>query len=602
MSDIEKLIGDESPLQVGQKINEIVDYKANKNLNNTGMITNCLLEVPQRIKYDLTDGTLTIKAGSVVIVPYGVEDLTAQYPKGSTFLNDNFKVADTQFADGKFFVWAELVGDATNSRMYDQNEIMFIDFTQNILQGEKEGRGYSGNTAPTLSEKWGLWYDTNANLIKLTLDTGATWAVNYSFPVMLTTNTTSGYTSVNQVFNGMGYIGSTVWVDKGVKGFIPNGRNTDGSLNNIEFTNNKLISHTFASSLTYIGVLPCLYMDFPTNSAIVFDGEIKGLDYIAVKQIGGTQPSGGWWYDVENNIWKYNGVISRWLPISSCDVTSGIVSNFQPKLPFNAADIQDVVRKTGDTMTGTLQISQSTNKPMQISSQTIDITSAPTSNQYSMIEFLDKNNKRIGIIGSVQDTNGKYGVYMQSGNSGAVMLRTDGSTPFVTALTPATGDNSTKIATTAFVHKNAPPVGCVISSASSSTPSGYLYCNGAAVSRTTYADLYKVIGTTYGTGDGSTTFNLPNYSGYKFATSNAVAVFGDGKSLGLNNGSKNIGLGNASSGVGTYANTNYFHVALGTNNYSTYTTDGAMGVSTSSSNSGLKGTISVASLKWYIKY
>lgn len=41
-------------------------------------------------------------------------------------------------------------------------------------------------------------------------------------------------------------------------------------------------------------------------------------------------------------------------------------------------------------------------------------------------------------------------------------------------------------------------------------PPGYLRCNGAAVSRVTYSSLFAVVGTTYGTGDGSTTFNLPN--------------------------------------------------------------------------------------------
>lgn len=40
---------------------------------------------------------------------------------------------------------------------------------------------------------------------------------------------------------------------------------------------------------------------------------------------------------------------------------------------------------------------------------------------------------------------------------------------------------------------------------------GFLICNGTAVSRSTYADLFGVIGTTYGTGDGSSTFNLPNF-------------------------------------------------------------------------------------------
>ena len=44
-------------------------------------------------------------------------------------------------------------------------------------------------------------------------------------------------------------------------------------------------------------------------------------------------------------------------------------------------------------------------------------------------------------------------------------------------------------------------------------PSGYLLCNGAAISRTDYAALFAAIGTIYGTGDGSTTFNLPDFRG-----------------------------------------------------------------------------------------
>ena len=47
----------------------------------------------------------------------------------------------------------------------------------------------------------------------------------------------------------------------------------------------------------------------------------------------------------------------------------------------------------------------------------------------------------------------------------------------------------------------------------SSAPTGWLICDGSAVSRTTYSDLFNIIGTTYGSGDGSTTFNLPNMKG-----------------------------------------------------------------------------------------
>lgn len=57
------------------------------------------------------------------------------------------------------------------------------------------------------------------------------------------------------------------------------------------------------------------------------------------------------------------------------------------------------------------------------------------------------------------------------------------------------------------------PTGSVIAYAANSTPTGYLHCDGTAVSRTTYSDLFAVVGTTYGVGDGSTTFNLPDLRG-----------------------------------------------------------------------------------------
>ena len=52
--------------------------------------------------------------------------------------------------------------------------------------------------------------------------------------------------------------------------------------------------------------------------------------------------------------------------------------------------------------------------------------------------------------------------------------------------------------------------GLIVPWSASSTPTGFLDCDGAAVSRSTYANLFSVIGTTYGVGDGSTTFNVPD--------------------------------------------------------------------------------------------
>lgn len=59
-------------------------------------------------------------------------------------------------------------------------------------------------------------------------------------------------------------------------------------------------------------------------------------------------------------------------------------------------------------------------------------------------------------------------------------------------------------------------VGALVPFAGATPPAHTLLCNGAAVSRETYAELFAAIGTTYGSGDDSTTFNLPNYSGGQF--------------------------------------------------------------------------------------
>lgn len=54
------------------------------------------------------------------------------------------------------------------------------------------------------------------------------------------------------------------------------------------------------------------------------------------------------------------------------------------------------------------------------------------------------------------------------------------------------------------------PVGSILPWAGSVLPGGFLTCNGSAISRTTYAALFSIISTSFGSGDGSTTFNLPN--------------------------------------------------------------------------------------------
>jgi microcystin-dependent protein len=82
---------------------------------------------------------------------------------------------------------------------------------------------------------------------------------------------------------------------------------------------------------------------------------------------------------------------------------------------------------------------------------------------------------------------------------------------------------------------SAVPSGAVFYFAMTSAPTGYLSCDGSAVSRTTYADLYTAIGDTFGAGDGSTTFNLPDLRGEFVRGYNSA---GSGKDSGRSFGSQ----------------------------------------------------------------
>lgn len=73
---------------------------------------------------------------------------------------------------------------------------------------------------------------------------------------------------------------------------------------------------------------------------------------------------------------------------------------------------------------------------------------------------------------------------------------------------PTTGDLSRVAGGGTLYADN--PVGSIIPFGSSTIPSGYLLCNGQAVSRTTYSELFAAIGTAFGVGDGSNTFNVPD--------------------------------------------------------------------------------------------
>lgn len=78
------------------------------------------------------------------------------------------------------------------------------------------------------------------------------------------------------------------------------------------------------------------------------------------------------------------------------------------------------------------------------------------------------------------------------------------------------------------------PVGTINAYGGTTAPDGWLLCQGQAISRTDYADLFAVIGTAFGSGDGSTTFNVPDFRGefLRGAGTNSHSGQGDGGSVG----------------------------------------------------------------------
>ena len=78
------------------------------------------------------------------------------------------------------------------------------------------------------------------------------------------------------------------------------------------------------------------------------------------------------------------------------------------------------------------------------------------------------------------------------------------------------------------------PTGTITPWSQATPPSGFLECDGAAVSRSTYAALFAVISTTYGIGDGSTTFNVPNLS------DNVAVGKSNNKALGTTGGANTV--------------------------------------------------------------
>jgi hypothetical protein len=112
---------------------------------------------------------------------------------------------------------------------------------------------------------------------------------------------------------------------------------------------------------------------------------------------------------------------------------------------------------------------------------------------------------------------------------------TAGATAVIAEVEQTVTSSTNKVPSSKAVQdafNGAVPVGTIIWSGAATVPAGYLLCNGSAVGRTTYPELFAAIGTTFGPGDGSTTFNLPNLIGKFIEGANAAGTV---KAAGLPN-------------------------------------------------------------------
>lgn len=289
-----------------------------KHFLNKQQITNCLLEVPQRIKLELNNGVLTLKAGSEVIVPNGFE-ADGVTPKFD-YVTVNKDYVDVQW------------GTSTDTNVF---EIYNPNPNENFIYPWKHT--FSGETAPTGYTHM-VWYDTKNNLVKLTGDSGASWQSGIALPLSVQNYSNGFVTSIDQIFNGFGYIGSITWVDKGVKGLFADGKNADGTYRNIEFTNPELSIASLEGQDSIYGQI------------IIYDNRIQLFGY-GVNQVfeQETKPniSGlyGLWYDTSRNLVLSTGDGgATWTKLSSIiipkltKVKNSNITEFKIKQAFRALD------------------------------------------------------------------------------------------------------------------------------------------------------------------------------------------------------------------------------------------------------------------------
>ena len=264
-------------------------------------ISNCITEIPQDIKLELNNGTLTLKAGSKVYIPNGPDVFDEVIVSADKILTA---------------LWGT------------PNENMLLYYHNNTLMRMPINRSLSGSS-DTYTEMAHFWYDTTNNIMKEINAKGEVVRENYSLPLCIFTakgDNTASVISIDQVFNGFGYIGSTVFALPGVKGLIPNGRNEDGSLKNIEFTLDSVKTSTIPVGVTYTSI----NMGITTETVI----DLNFFTY----------------YEKENIIKNLQQSLVLEVNCATLDLNNGKITSFTPKTPFHALDYNDKSTISGWSM------------------------------------------------------------------------------------------------------------------------------------------------------------------------------------------------------------------------------------------------------------
>ena len=187
--------------------------------------SNKLINIPQDVKLELNEGVLTLKAGSKVYVPNGFES-DGTTPKFKEVLVSS-DIDITPSSDGEVMIFVHLSGDYLINRV-----------TSKCISGPTR----------TLTQTYMLWYDTATNYCKNYGSDSSTVSGYASFPVAVVSVVSGAVQSIDQVFNGFGYIGSTAFALPKVKGLIPYGYFPDRSIRNIEFTLKNVFTDTNTNS------------------------------------------------------------------------------------------------------------------------------------------------------------------------------------------------------------------------------------------------------------------------------------------------------------------------------------------------------------------